>query len=240
MKTVGIIGFGRFGQLAARYLAPHFNVYASSKSDHSADAKRVGATFTTIEECAKKDFVLVTVPISAFRETIQAISPFVRKDALVFDACSVKEEPVQAMKELLPNCECIGTHPLFGPDSAADSLVGRKIVLCQIRSSRFEKVTAFLESLGLEVIIATPEEHDKQIAESLGIAYFIGKALNIMESDKLTIVTPSYVRLLELARIVRNDSGQLFNDVHTRNRFAKGARRSLISELERIDAELKR
>ena len=45
-----------------------------------------------------------------------------KENAVIVDVCSVKEYPVQWMRELLPaNVSILATHPMFGPDSAADS-----------------------------------------------------------------------------------------------------------------------
>ena len=66
------------------------------------------------------------------------IAPLLSPDALVIDVCSVKEYPVRLMKELLPErVSILATHPMFGPDSAAHALQGRKIVLCAERIADF-------------------------------------------------------------------------------------------------------
>jgi prephenate dehydrogenase len=74
------------------------------------------------------------MPISAMRETLRQVTPLLREDALVVDVCSVKVYPVKWMRELLPDTVSIlPTHPMFGPDSAAESLKDRKIVICPER-----------------------------------------------------------------------------------------------------------
>ena len=45
------------------------------------------------------------------------------------------------MQELLPqDVSILATHPIFGPDSAADSLKGRKIALCKESANVWEAV----------------------------------------------------------------------------------------------------
>ena len=74
------------------------------------------------------------------------------------DVCSVKVYPVQWMRELLPaSVSILPTHPMFGPDSAAESLKDRKIVLCpeRIADDVYQKIKSWLERQGLIVIQAT-------------------------------------------------------------------------------------
>lgn len=240
-KTIGIIGFGRFGQLAAKHLKKQFQVFVSDKTNRSKKAKRLGVTFSSLEDCAAKDIVLLCVPISSFEKVLKQITPFLKPGSLVLDVCSVKEEPVKAMKKLVPkHCECIGTHPLFGPDTAANSLKGKKIILCPIRTKRLTEIKKFLKGLGLNVIVVDPKEHDKQMAESLALIHLLGKALLNMGVRRTDLATPTHERLMELVDIVENNSEQLFVDMQTHNRFAKKARKCLITKLSKIDSSLKK
>lgn len=238
-KTFGIIGFGRFGQLAAKHLKNHFKVFVSNRSDKSKEAKKIGVVLTSVEECAGKDIVLICVPISEFENILKRIIPFLKKGSLVLDACSVKEEPVKTMKKLVPkDCECISTHPLFGPDSAKDGLNGKKIVLCPVRTKHLKQVKDFLTSLGLIVIVTTPEDHDNQMAKSLALVHFIGKVLLNTGIKKTEISTPTHERLMELVDIVKNDTQQLAVDMQLHNRFTKKIRKKLIAEFIKFDGEL--
>ena len=96
-KSLGIIGLGRFGQLAAKHLKEHFRVFASDCTDKAREANKLGVSFTSVGACAGKDIVLLCVPISSFERVLKQIVPFLKKGALVLDVCSVKEEPAKAM-----------------------------------------------------------------------------------------------------------------------------------------------
>ena len=100
------------------------------------------------------------------------------------------------------------------------------------------RVKKFLTGLGLTVVIATPEEHDRQMARSLALIHLLGKALLKTGVENVEMATPTHARLMELIDIVRNDPEQLFVDMQTRNRFSKKVRKALIKELMRIDGEL--
>ena len=241
MNEVGIIGFGRFGQLAAVHLKnAGMNVFVSDIEDKSMQAEKLNVKFVSFNETVSKEFIIICVPISAFEETLIKAVPLLKKDSIVFDVCSVKEFPARKMRELIPeNIECIATHPLFGPDTANDDLDGLSIVLCPVRTSRFEKVKAFLNSLNLNIIEISPQEHDEQISRSLLMIHFIGKALLKLNVENVVVKTKTHERLLELVNIVRNDSEQLFKDMNCFNSFSAQARKKLIEKLINIDDSLK-
>ena len=166
---IGIIGFGRFGKLAARYLSENFDVCVHTRADKDTEIRSVGARAVSLEEVCKQDVIIPCVPISVFKNILKDIAPLIEKDALVVDVCSVKEYPIRWMKEILPDTVSIlATHPMFGPDSAAVSLEGCKICLCkvQIPENQYRKIRKYLFSKGIIVIEATGKEHDQQIATS--------------------------------------------------------------------------
>jgi prephenate dehydrogenase len=236
--AVGLIGFGRFGRLAARHLCGALRVRVFDPSAAAGEIAALGAEPADLPSAARCDAVILAVPISAMEAALAALKPHLRPGALVADVCSVKELPVRWMEALLPPAvEILGTHPMFGPDSAADSLAGRKIVLCPVRiaADRLAAVEAELAARGLEVIEARPEEHDRQIAVSLALTHFIGRGLEQFGAAPLPIDTEGYRRLLAILGVVTHDSWQLFEDMHHFNRFAPGIRRRILRALKRVD-----
>jgi prephenate dehydrogenase len=239
IQSIGIIGFGRFGQLAAFQLKKHFQVFTYDKNDKRKIAEKIGIKFVDLKDCATKNIVLLCVPISNFEDVLNQITPYLN-NSLVIDVCSVKEEPVNIMKKIVPkDCECIGSHPLFGPDTVKNGLKDKKIVLCPVRITRLKEIKDFLAELGLKVIISTPEEHDKQMAKSLGLVHLIGRSLYKIGVNNVEMTTPSHEMFIELVNIVKNDSKQLFFDMQHYNRFSKEIRKKLLRELIKIDGELK-
>ncbi len=238
---IGIVGFGRFGRLMASYLARDFDVGVWNRTDKSGDVRAVGARPCTLEEVCGQKIVVVSVPISRMEETLARVGPLLSPGALVVDVCSVKIHPVRWMEALLPQeVSILGTHPMFGPDSAAASLEGRKIVLCPVRLAerRMAAIRRYLKARGLAVIETTPEDHDRQIAVSLSLTHFIGRSLAEFGAEDLAIDTEGYRRLLYTLEVVTHDTWQLFEDMHRYNPFARDARTAFIEALSRIDARL--
>jgi prephenate dehydrogenase len=238
LKMIGIIGFGRFSALMARYLSKDFTVKICTRQDRKEEIQALGAVQASLEETCDLPCVVVSVPISAMESVLKQISPLLNKDAVVVDVCSVKVYPVQWMKEILPETVSIlATHPMFGPDSAAAALTGRKIVLCKerIAESVFKKIEAYLTHKGLTVILTSPEEHDRQIAVSLSLTHFLGRTLAEFGATTLDIDTEGYKRLLHILEVVENDSWQLFFDMHRYNPYAQDIRKKFIASMEKID-----
>ncbi len=239
---IGIIGYGRFGRLAARYLSVDYPVLVCGRREIAKENMPAGVRVASFDDVCHQRIVLPCMPISSFKEVLAAAAPLLRPDALVADVCSVKVMPVRWMEAALPETVSIlGTHPMFGPDSASAGLEGMKIALCRVRinDDMYGKVVAFLSRSGLAVIETTPEEHDRQIAVSLALTHFIGRSLAAFGARELAIDTEGYKRLLHILGVVEHDTHQLFTDMHRYNPFAEEIRAAFMNAMAAIESELK-
>ena len=238
---IGIIGFGRFGKLVAHYLARDLDVYVYNRSDKEAEIVGTGAQTASFETVCRQKIIIPCVPISTFKDNLKTIAPLLEPGAVVIDVCSVKEYPVQWMLEELPeSVSILATHPMFGPDSAADSLQDRKICLCRVRvpEPQYQKIKKYLTSKGLIVIEATPGEHDEQIATSLSLTHLIGRTLSECGAKPLDIDTEGYKRLIHILEVVERDTWQLFQDMHRYNPYAKKKRIEFMEVMQEINYRL--
>jgi len=238
---IGIIGFGRFGKLAARYLARDFDVLVFNPTDKTAEIKKSGARAASLKSVCQQKVIILCVPISTFREVLAEIGPLLKKDRIVVDVCSVKVYPVQWMEALLPeSVSILATHPIFGPDSASDSLQGRKLFLSPVRIGQkpYQKIKSYLASKGLEILESTPADHDEQIAISLALTHFIGRTLSEFGAAHLDIDSEGYKRLLHILDVVEHDTWQLFNDMHQYNPYAKEKRAAFMQAMQKINDQL--
>ena len=229
-KELGIIGYGRFGRCAAHHLKEHFRVVvADVKLIRTAER---GVTTGTIAEVAAAPIVILAVPINRMQAMLNTISPHLISGALVVDVCSVKEQPVRWMKNILPpHVALLGTHPLFGPDSAATSVTGKHIVVIPIRISkrRQKHIVAFLKKIKLRAVFMTPAAHDRLMATTLFVTQFIGRTTHALRLPSTSIRTKSYELLSELSSISQNDSTELFRDMYRYNRFARSVPKKFLS-----------
>ncbi|MBT8341220.1 MAG: prephenate dehydrogenase/arogenate dehydrogenase family protein [Desulfatitalea sp.] len=239
---IGLIGYGRFGRLTVRHLSGDFDVVVHTRSaDKAGDIERAGGRLVPLEEACSQKFVIVCVPISAMQPTLSQIAPLLQPNALVADVCSVKSYPATWMREHLPeSVEILATHPMFGPDSAAETLKGHKIVLCaeRIAPRHYARIKQWLVARGLQLIETTPAEHDRKIAVSLSLTHFLGRTLAKFGATPLDIDTEGYKRLLNILEVVNNDTWQLFEDMHRYNPYAQEKRRAFMDAISAIHGHL--
>ncbi len=227
-RSIGIIGYGRFGKLAAQQLKKYFRIKIYDKAEKKAKAG--------LKEAAACDIVLMCVPISEMENSVRSIRQHIRNGALVMDVCSVKEHPAKIMKKLLPkHAEIIATHPLFGPDSWKNR-ESRKIVVCRVRASAktMAAVNSTIRKLGLKAIFSTPQQHDKEIAKSLALVHTLGRAMAKTGLKKQEIDTLGYRRLLAISGQTNNDTMQLYRDMMRYNRFVKVTIKKFIKAMENV------
>lgn len=241
-RSAGLVGFGRLGRLLVKHFARDARIHVHDVKLKPAEVRALGAVPATLAEACAQPLVVLCVPISELEPLARRIKALVRPDALVVDVCSVKEAPLRALKKHLPRgVSILGTHPNFGPDSAADSLQGRKIVLCRVRmnDAAYRGAKRALARKGLEVVELSPREHDKRMAHSLVLTHFIGRGLVAYGAKTTGVDTEGYKRLLRILETVQNDTWQLFVDMNRFNAHAAPMRRRFLAALAATDRRVR-
>ena len=163
--TIGVIGFGRFGQFIARSFQKYGHVVVTSRSDYTDIANGMGVKYIPMDQmddflAQDIDVLVVATSILSFEQTIRNLVPHIEKDLqrraaqgdsvkgpLVVDVLSVKEHARQVMLDLLPpECDILCAHPMFGPDSGKHSWKGLNFV--------YEKTR-------VDTVILEPEHQDE-------------------------------------------------------------------------------
>jgi prephenate dehydrogenase len=235
--AVGLVGFGRFGKFIADRIAEESDVFVFDS------VRGIRTTSTRIHSAplhivASQSIVLLAVPVSALRTTLRSIRTFVQPSSLIVDVCAVKTKPVEWMKALLPkHVQILGTHPLFGPDSARESLAGHRIYLTPVRISaaRLRHVIREMKAQGLLVEILGASKHDKLMAETLLLTQFIGRYVARADLPRHENSTKSYHDLMRIVNIAESDTRELFHDMVRYNPYAKKS----IAKLDRAQRKLK-
>lgn len=244
LKTsLGVIGFGAFGRLVARHAAPHFGVFVHDIAPDAAEAAAgFGVVTATMQRAAACDIVVIATPVSTFAEILSCVAAHCRPGALVMDVGSVKIGPSALMRQMLPaTVGIVATHPLFGPQSAADGLAGLKIALCPIRDESHRRLAAFLRRrFGLQVIVTTPEDHDREAATVQGLTHLIARVLTSMEPLPTRMTTRSFDLLVEAISMVRHDAPEVFEAIEKSNPYSGAVRRRFFELAHRLDAELEK
>lgn len=229
-KKVAIVGYGQFGRFMAKYLRPYCTIVPIKRD-------------TDPEKLRSCDMVIFSVSFEGLEEVCKKLKPFISVNTAIVDVTSIKQKPIAVLKKYFPTHSILGTHPIFGPQSGKNGIEGLPIVLCNISFSKKEYtvIKKFLKNdLSLNVIEQTPKEHDYEMAHVQGLTHLIGRTLCRMDIQNYKTHTKSYEHLLELKKILENDTWELFRTIQKTNPEAKKVRKRFQKEIRQIEKELHR
>ncbi len=242
MTRLSILGFGRFGAAFAS-LAAEAGL-AVRAFDPTADIPQTLRADSLDDLLAGADVLAVAVPIAAMRDSFDAVAPLLGKGSIVFDVGSVKTLPARAMAEVFGGRQpWVAAHPLFGPTSLARGERPLRAVVCPnpLHPAAVATVERLFVRMGCQVIRQTPEEHDRAMAFTHALGFFVAKGMiDAGVPVDEPAAPPSFQAIEKLIELVRSDAGHLFLALHRENPFAPEARRSLLASLSAIDRDLDR
>lgn len=233
---IGILGYGRFGSALAALMAEHH--YSWLACDAAKPVPEQHAAAGTIELLAGSDLVVLAVPVTAFAKELRELRPHLTRQHQVMDVCSVKQGPCELMDDVLgDDIPHVGCHPLFGPLSIARAEPLRTVICPSPRHPATAlRMRALFESIGSEVTEMTPSAHDRHMALTHAMAFFLARGLlELGVGDDLQWTPPSFAALASSIAAVRADAGHLFNAIQRENPYAAVTRRQLIEALTLID-----
>lgn len=233
--NIGIIGYGSFGSFLAEKLKG-MNLKVNSLDKSTVPPK----LWAEMEDIAKCDYLILAIPFSSYPHVLGELQKTISPQAILVDVASIKEQPLKLIKQYLPNQKIIATHPLFGPQSASKSLEGHTLIICNEFSSaeETEKLEPLLKKSKLNLVRMSAIEHDQLMARLQALTFFVARALDRMGVRELPVMTPSYQKLVDLARLEHEHSEGLFKTIQTGNRFAKEIRQVLLDQLKALDNTL--
>ena len=242
--NITIIGGTRgLGRWMAEHLNDEFSITITSRDEASgqkvADELNVNYNDDNIEAIQDADIVLFCVPIVHMAETIEQVAPHAKEGSLLMDVASIKTESSEALKKYAPeNVDILPCHPMFGP--RVPNLKRQIIVLTPVenRSDKwFDRVTAFLRKTECEVVVTTPEEHDKYMSIVQGLTHFAYislastiRKLNINVKQSRSFSSPVYTIMLDMASRIVYQNPYLYYSIQKNNKETANARNALIKE----------
>jgi len=237
--TFGIIGLGAFGRLVHDRLAATGEVFGFDPSVAGADST------DALERASQAEAVIFAVSVQRLQSVLAIFAPRLRPGTIVADVCSVKIRPCQMMLEQLPgDCEIIGTHPLFGPQTVAEKgLAGCTIALCPVRCTERTMQAArglLAGDLGLSIVETSADDHDRQMASVQALTHLIGHAAASLDLPETDLATLAYRRLLRIRENVIGDSPELFDAIQTWNPYAAGARERMLDAMHGVHDRTRR
>ncbi|GEM_PF-87260 len=240
IESIGVLGYGRFGRAFCdlvgragvhwKALDPHVDIPAA----HRADS--VAALTDDV------DAVFLATPVHSFNKRLSELVAWVGPEHIVVDVGSVKLGPQQAMEELLGDAvPWVATHPLFGPVSLARGERPLSAVVCS--NDRHPDAVRAVEDLyrriGCDVIGQDADAHDRNMANTHALVFFIAKGLLELGPQPDTSTAPaSYRAIARAVEAVRSDAGHLFVTIQNDNPHAGPTRRRFLDALSDVDERL--
>ena len=244
-SRIAIIGVGLIGGsigLALRSRGLASEVIGVGRRTASLDrAKERGAvdwtTTNLVSGVEGADLVIIATPVGMIVDTVRAVAAAAPR-ATITDAGSTKAEICRQLREPPAPTHFIGSHPLAGdhrtgPEHARAGLFeGRTVVVTpedHTPPGLVERVKEFWESLGAEVALLSPEEHDRALAATSHLPHLIAAALaSATPEEWLQLAATGWG---DTTRIAAGDP-QLWTQIFTQNRAA------VIDALRRFEHQL--
>lgn len=239
MKSVSIIGFGRFGRTLYRLIKDDFfiTLYDKKSIDKKNLTKNTKAA-KNIKEIYDSEVIFLAVPISAFEEVIATHKKYFRNQHVLIDVLSVKMHPAKIFKKHLinNNTQALLTHPMFGPDSSKNGFENLPIIIDKFMTddTNFEFWKNYFKGKNLRVIMMSARNHDKMASNSQGLTHFIGRLLGAYHFKKTPIDSLGTKKLLEVVEQTCNDTWQLFTDLQHFNPYTKKMRIKLGEKYDKL------
>ena len=218
--TVALVGSrGRMGAMLLRRMQAA-GISVSGTDQPLADADLDGF-------CATADVVLLCVPIAALPEALHVLRPHLQARQVLADIASVKIQPMAHMQEAYAG-PVVGTHPLFGPESAGEL----RVAVCpgaQAGEEDSRLVEELFTRIGCTVFRTTAQEHDEAAAYIQGLNFVTSAVYFAALAERpefLPFLTPSFQRRKEAARTMLTDDGALFEALFEANPASQNAVRS--------------
>ncbi len=238
--TVALLGYGRFGRALGELLGDAGVEHRAL--DPSADvpsARRADSLASLLEGA---ELVCLAIPVPQMRAALEQMRPLLTPEQIVFDVGSVKVHPMEAMTAVLgKDIPFVATHPLFGPLSLALAERPLRVVVCpsELHPEAAKKVHALYEKIGCEVVEQTAESHDRVMAHTHALTFFVAKGMiDAGAGMNVPFAPPSFQAFSRTIETVRSDAGHLFAAIQKENPFATEARKQLVESLKTIDAAL--
>lgn len=210
MKSVAIVGVGLIGGsigLAARHRSVAHRVVGIGRNRNRLEkALQLGAVTDIlclsddlVAGLADVELVIVCTPVGLIVDQIRQLAQHARPGTLFTDGGSTKRSIAEALDGPLPNdCRFVGSHPLAGSEKTgvahaqADLFQGRVAMITPAEHSDendVQRLAAFWEALGANVVRITPEEHDRAMAATSHMPHALAVALAASLPDQFAELT---------------------------------------------------
>lgn len=173
---IGVIGLGLIGGSIFKALSNKYNVIGVSSS---VKEENVSNDYETLKDC---DLVFVCTPMNVTLEILDKLENYLSPSTIVTDVCSLKEfvSKKKYSYKFIPSHPMAGTENSGWTSSFPELFNGAKWVITPqdgIVLNEQEILEKVIQTMNAEVLITTPEEHDKAVALISHMPMVVAQAL---------------------------------------------------------------
>ena len=218
----GLIGSSLLRAIDKKKLSKQINIFDKSKEVSMFIKKNFSAeVFNNISESVKEsDLVIISSPLSSYKEILLSIKSNLKKDVILTDTGSAKKEVNNIISNLnLEHIHWIASHPIAGtefsgPEAGFAELFHNRWCILSTEDKKSAKeidlLKRFWESIGSKVKLMTFEDHDQVLSLTShlphAIAYSIVRTvINNDDKFKNEIIQYSASGLRDFTRIAASD-----------------------------------
>jgi len=242
-KKVVIIGTGVIGgslglALKKKHLAGQITGLSRRKENARLSKKKgaIDLVSTSLDAVKDADLVILATPIDAIIDIGLKISKIIKKNCIVIDVGSSKENIVSKLSRVIPNF--VGCHPLAGSEKKGAAnlepgiFIGSICVItpnAKTNKNTLNKVKSLWKKLGSKIRMLSPKKHDQILASTSHLPHAI--AFSLLGSIPKEFLSISSGGLNDTTRIASSDT-DLWNQIFLSNRD------NLLASLSSFQTEL--
>ena len=185
------------------------------------------------------DLIIIATPVDKVMPKIKEVIKHVKQGAIIIDVNSAKERVVEFADKIMPKgIFFVGTHPIAGSEEsgilpARGSLF--EDTICAITPTKrtnkiaLNKVMKIWKSLGAHIVLLSPKEHDKAIANISHLPHILSYSLcNTASSKDLSVAGSGFK---DTTRIAKSNPA-MWADIFIQNKKA------ILTSIEHFQKEL--
>ena len=230
IRKVGIIGLGLMGASFGRVLVREgYEVFGKDKSEAVMKKALLAKAYVeplSPERAGSLDLLVAAIFPRDFEGAVKEYLPYLKAGAVVMDFCGNKRIVAEAMRRLAverKDLVFVGGHPMAGREyagvehSSVRLFEGASMILVPVTENLFAlaELKKFYLSLGFgEVVVTTPEKHDKMISYTSQLCHVVSNAFIKSETAREHggFSAGSYRDLTRVARLNPDMWAELMTD----------------------------
>jgi len=188
------------------------------------------------------DIVIIATPVDKIISTIKEIYPNLKKDCIVIDVASVKENIVAKAEKIVGRkANFVGTHPMAGSEQRgvdkADSNLFNGAPCIITKTGRTDRkalktVKDFWKKLGSKIYELSPREHDKRVSNISHLPHIAASCLSLTAQPASLKFAATGFR--DVTRIASSDPGLWASILMSNRGNTANDIKNYIKQLEKI------